>query len=189
MKRLDRLLLTVLCAVTVVLALLLTAAAVGLPFGAAWLKSALDTPESGSKALIMCLVALALLLIAVRLLFSAYRGNAEPSTVPVAGDPNSGVFVSMDSIRSAADRCVRAELPVTYVKTDAAASENAVRLTVRIGVGSDATVPELAARLREKLTENIETCLGVSVESATVIVNSVGKKSASAPAAPAPRVN
>lgn len=179
MKLIDKLLLGLLCVLVIFIGLVLIAAAIGFPLDASRVQSAAASLENPWTALIVCIAALILIAIAVRLLVVLMGGDASArERVPILKNESGASFLTVSALNTMVARFVKADERVNSAKTDVRANGDGVSITARIAAKADAVIPAMTEQLQNSIKSYIETYSGAKVEKVEVIIESTEKTAA-----------
>ena len=171
MKLIDKLLLVLLCVFTICIGLALISAAIGFPLNEAVLQSIAAAFQRPLFALCVCLVALVIGAIAVRLLIAVFGKDATAKrNVQVFQSESGASYVTVNALNSMVRKFVQTDERVKAVKTSLKVHDGAASITARISAKPGVSIPEMTEQLQNRIKSHIEAYSGAKVDKVQVII-------------------
>ena len=167
MKLLDRLLLWVLCVLSILMGLLLLLLIL-IP-GLAWLKADVMRIAVGAAALISMALAVVLL---VR---CAGRRQGQGEAALVDEGENGSAYVTLNVLRDMAKRIALETEGVRSCRTAVKSGETGVDVEYELSLHPGVAVAPLAARLQARLKDRIYEMAGIHVGKVSILVEAAGE--------------
>ena len=172
MKILDKILTGILAVLAAIIALAAISAVIGWPISETVLQRLIECLQNPWTAIVVCVCALVVIAIAIRLLIALFRNDSKhPQRVSVLKSETGESFMTITALNSIVGRIVRSNPSVkdyrTYVKTNGETVEINAMITALSGV----QIPTLTEQLQETIRDSVESYTGVKVERVQVVVS------------------
>ena len=172
MKILDKILIGILSVFAAAFGIALISAAIGWPISSAVLQRMIEGLQNFWISVLVCVCALIIIAIAVRLLIALFRKDSNrPNKVTVLKSDTGESFMTVSALNSIVGRIVRGNPSVrdfkTYVKTNGETVDIKALITALSGV----QIPVLTEQLQGAIRNSVENYTGVKVEHVEVVVS------------------
>lgn len=173
MRLIDKLLLGVLCVLTIGIGLVMIATAIGFPLDASRIQNAAAALENPWIALLICVSAFAMIALCVRLMYVLIRGDsAGKRSVSIQKSEFGASFMTVSALNAMVSRYIRTDDRISNAKTSVKSNGDAVSITARISAKADAVIPAMTEQLQNSIKSHIETYSGAKVDKVEVIIES-----------------
>ncbi|WP_232696096.1 alkaline shock response membrane anchor protein AmaP [Brevibacillus daliensis] len=130
--------------------------------------------NAGSINIPYLIVAVIFLVISVRFIFSAFPQKRAREEKGIYQRTETGmVTISVDTIKSIAERTGRKVRGVRDLDTKVRTTESGNVILVKITVDGETPIPEMTQTLQKEIKHQVETIAGVEIAEVTIVVSEV----------------